>query len=364
MDSLKTGIENRICRRFKAKSWVLLANYFDKSNVRNYLAYLTANKMSNLNFQPSSIFVDVYFNNEYYGLYLLTEQMDANEGRVDIKNSTSDDGIDSFFLEADARASDEYPGQNGICYLESYGYRFAMKYPDCDDYLDALATIEANENEEEVTEAQEFKEQYENDIGWLSSFLENVRTSVDTLRNYDNYIDVDSFIDYYLVEELFKNVDVGSTSQYYYIDQANQKLTAGPVWDFDIGAGATGDINGRNDTYASYIQDDLFVSNRDYYIRRLLQDNNFKTQLKNRYQEVRSSLYSVFDEIDILRENLDRAQARNLQRWPFSTERQVWIEVYALSDYFLNISSIEAHYQYLSDYLTHRFEILDEAYGK
>ena len=54
----------------EAKDWVLLANYFDKTNLRNYLAYLTANKLENLDFQPSSIFVDVYLNNEYFGLYL------------------------------------------------------------------------------------------------------------------------------------------------------------------------------------------------------------------------------------------------------------------------------------------------------
>ena len=348
----------------KAKSWVLLANYFDKSNARNYLAYLTANKLSNLNFQPSSIFVDVYFNNEYYGLYLLTEQMEAKEGRVDITDSVSEDGVDSFFLEADARASDEYPNQNGVCYLESFGYRFALKYPDADDYLDALTDIEANEDPEVVAETTEFKSQYRKDISWLSEFLDNVATSMESLRNYENYIDVNSFIDYYLVEELFKNVDVGSTSQYYYIDQTNQKLTAGPVWDFDIGAGAIGDINGRNDTYNNYIRDDLFVSHRDYYIKTLLKDNNFKNKVKSRYQEIRDDLYTVMDEIDILRDNLDRAQARNLQRWPFSTERNAWIEVYALSDVFLNISSIESHYQFLENYLEQRFELLDQTYGK
>ena len=68
----------------KSKDWVLLANYYDKSNLRNYLAYLTANKMTNLGFQPSSIFVDVYFNGEYYGLFTLCEQMEVNPGRVDI----------------------------------------------------------------------------------------------------------------------------------------------------------------------------------------------------------------------------------------------------------------------------------------
>ena len=79
-----------------AKDWVLLSNYFDKSNIRNYLAYDLANKLDNLNYQPSSIFVDVYINNEYLGLYTLSEQVEANRGRVDIEDDFNEDGISSF----------------------------------------------------------------------------------------------------------------------------------------------------------------------------------------------------------------------------------------------------------------------------
>ena len=84
-----------------AKSWVLLANYFDKSNIRNYLAYLTAHKLDNLYFQPSCIFVEVEFNGDYIGLYLLCEQMQTGEGRVDIEQDEYDDTNGSYFMELD-----------------------------------------------------------------------------------------------------------------------------------------------------------------------------------------------------------------------------------------------------------------------
>ena len=106
----------------KAKEWVLLANYYDKSNLRNYLAYQTAHKLDNLGFNPSHIMIDVYFNDEYYGLFTLCEQMEVNPGRVDIEDNFNKDGVSSFFLEADERAKDEYKGLQGKCYVSSGGY--------------------------------------------------------------------------------------------------------------------------------------------------------------------------------------------------------------------------------------------------
>ena len=85
----------------KAKSWVLLANYYDKSQMRNYLAYLTANKLDNLDFQPASIFVEVEINGEYQGLYLLCEQMETGTGRVDIEQDEYDQANPTAFFELD-----------------------------------------------------------------------------------------------------------------------------------------------------------------------------------------------------------------------------------------------------------------------
>ena len=349
----------------KAKSWVLLANYFDKSNVRNYLAYLLANKLDNLYFQPSSIFVDVYFNNQYQGLYMLTEQMEEKEGRVDIAGHMSEDGIDSFLLEADFRAIDEYAGKAGTCYLEMLDYKMVLKYPDCDDYLDAL--VDKNSTDPKVAEeANQTIEQYEKDLAWINNFLAIVRRRITSKVGYTDVIDVDSFIDYYLIEELFKNVDVGSTSQYYFVDQADEtpKLKCGPVWDFDIAGGAVGLINGASPAYQSYIDSGLWVRERDSFYKNLFADDYFRFKVIDRYGKVKSILQSVCDEVDILRTYLSKAQERNLQRWPFTQKRQGWIEVYALSDEFVQISSIESHYAFLNNFLRQRFSLLNYCYGQ
>lgn len=337
-----------------AKKWVLLANYYDKSNIRNYLAYLTANKLTYLGFQPSSIFVDVYLNNNYYGLFLLCEQMEENKGRVDIEDKVSANGLSSFFLEVDERIKDEYKDGEGKAYFYfpfegKSSYYFSFKYPSYDDYLEY---IEKND-EENISK-------YNNDISWLYEFLSNALYS----PNYTDYLDISSFIDYYLVEEFFKNVDVGSTSQFYYIDSSQEsiKLTAGPVWDFDIASGAIDDHTG---VYNMYYNSELFVRARDPLYAELFLNDSFTELVKKRYQEVRDEVFlSVFDEIDIAKEKLEKAQDRNVTKWPLSNERSTWVEVYALGIDYLELASINEHYDYLTRFLKRRLNTMDYYYGK
>ncbi len=337
-----------------AKKWVLLANYYDKSNIRNYLAYLTANKLTYLGFQPSSIFVDVYLNNNYYGLFLLCEQMEENKGRVDIEDKVSANGLSSFFLEVDERIKDEYKDGEGKAYFYfpfegKSSYYFSFKYPSYDDYLEY---IEKND-EKNISK-------YNNDISWLYEFLSNALYS----PNYTDYLDISSFIDYYLVEEFFKNVDVGSTSQFYYIDSSleNIKLTAGPVWDFDIASGAVDDHTG---IYNMYYNSELFVRAKDPLYAELFLNDSFTELVKKRYQEVRDEVFlSVFDEIDIAKEKLKKAQDRNVAKWPLSNERSTWVEVYALGIDYLELASINEHYDYLTRFLKRRLNTMDYYYGK
>ena len=337
-----------------AKKWVLLANYYDKSNIRNYLAYLTANKLTCLGFQPSSIFVDVYLNNNYYGLFLLCEQMEENKGRVDIEDKVSANGLGSFFLEVDERIKDEYKDGEGKAYFYfpfegKSSYYFSFKYPSYDDYLEY---IEKND-EKNISK-------YNNDISWLYEFLSNALYS----PNYTDYLDISSFIDYYLVEEFFKNVDVGSTSQFYYIDSSleNIKLTAGPVWDFDIASGAVDDHTG---IYNMYYNSELFVRAKDPLYAELFLNDSFTELVKKRYQEVRDEVFlSVFDEIDIAKEKLKKAQDRNVAKWPLSNERSTWVEVYALGIDYLELASINEHYDYLTRFLKRRLNTMDYYYGK
>ena len=353
----------------KSKDWVLLANYYDKSNLRNYLAYLTANKMTNLGFQPSSIFVDVYFNGEYYGLFTLCEQMEVNPGRVDIEDNISADGINSFLLEADERAKDEYKGYQGYAYITSGGprygyYDFALKHPDADDYVEAYELLQDPEaSDEDKEEANATVTQHLKDVVWLQDFLDNVSRAVYTRSNYEKYIDVPSFIDFYLVQEMFKNLDVGSTSQYYVIDQADEvvKLKAGPVWDFDLSAGVVDETS--SDVYGGYMHTDLFMKARDYYSRALFADEEYLNLVKERYTEIREDvILSIFDELDLAKELLAAAQQRNIERWPLTQDRITWVEQYALSANYYAIPTLQAHIDHLENTLKERLQIMDEAY--
>lgn len=337
----------------EAKEWVLLANYYDKTNVRNFLAYNLATRLK-FGFQPSAIFVDVYFNNEYIGLYLLTEQIEANEGRVDIKDFESSDGISSFLIEADARAVEEYPGYEGHCYVVSGGYNFALKYPDADDYVDAV-----KEND------QKTMLEFDKNTKWLKSYLDNVSNAIFThdYKEYSKYINVQSFVDYYIVQELFKNLDVGNTSQFYTISQNEDevKLNIGPVWDFDLSAGVVDETS--DSIYSLYANTDLFVAERDIYYKELFKDEVFKDLVKQRYTEIREEMIEpLLEELDLIYSTTKKAQTRNIKKWPLTRDRDTWVEIYALSENYYAIGSLGGHYDHLKKVLEERIELLDDNY--
>ena len=335
-----------------AKDWVLLANYYDKTNIRNYLAYQLANKLDNLQYQPSCIFVDVYVNDVYQGLYTLSEQVEANKGRVDIEDNFSDDKYSSFLIETDWRALSEYAGYENKCYIQLEGYALKFKYPSCNDYLEAL-----NIND------KVYIEYYEKNIKWAFDFLYSSTMGLKT-NDYDIFsknFNIDSFIDYYLLQEFFKNVDAGGLSQFYYIKQEanNTKISCGPVWDFDISGGVVDDSQGE---YSYYHNTKLFVREADSFYRLLFKNETFISKVKDRYKEVRPLFLEVFDEIIEIENVLAKAQNRNLEKWPFPTERRDWIEIYAIANSYYSLQSLEEHYLYLSDFLTSRLALLDQTY--
>lgn len=337
----------------KAKDWVLLANYFDRSNIRNYLAYTLANKLDNLDFQPSCIFVDLYINNEYRGLYTLCEQIEANKGRVDIKKNISQDEISSFLLEVDDRAQDEYKGYKNKCYFTIGEYDIAFKYPSATEYIEAL---EIND--------QAYIDEYIKNTSWAINYFNEVNTVIKngTYTQIESYLDIDSFIDYYFVQEFFKNVDVSSTSQFYVIDQALDvvKIKCGPVWDFDISSGVID--NSQGSTYSYYTNTELYVRNVDYFYKTLFGKREFNEKVKERYNEIRPLLLETISEIENIKNSLTKAQTRNIRKWNFPTTRQYWIEVNGMANSYFNLTSVNNHYKYLKEFLEARVALLDKNY--
>lgn len=317
-----------------AKSWVLLANYFDKSNVRNYLAYLTAHKLDNLYFQPSCIFVEVEFNGDYLGLYLLCEQMQTGEGRVDIEQDEYDDTNGSYFMELDFEDRILADGLvKNVSYFESNGLFYALKYPEDED-----ATYQR--------------------CLYIKSFMDTVFMKMKNKTDYDSVMDVESFIDYYLIQELFKNVDSIQSSVYYYVE--NKMLYAGPVWDFDIALGVVGK-NDRSSDYAWYEEHIYWVKEESKFYNTLFKDSRFLNRVKARYTEVRPILWEIFKEIELLETYLQEEFERNEKKWEIPGDLGPWIANRYATEYE-KIKTTYGHIKYVELKLMNQFYYLDELY--
>lgn len=196
-----------------AKTWTLIANYDDPSRIRNYLVYTLANILDDDEYTTTCQFAEIYLNGEYNGLYLICEQVEVGKNRVDI--NVDIDNYPSFLIELDARAPEEGVGVD-YDYFYIDGIPYGIKDPDTEDEL------------------------YTKDVCLgikdFVSYCYNLIKNRNSYEDVENIMDVGSFADGFIVQELFGNVDVKYSSWYMYRDKGG-KLCNGPLWDFDISAG-------------------------------------------------------------------------------------------------------------------------------
>ena len=180
-----------------SKRYNLISNGYDETLMRNKMVYDFANN-TKLPYSVSSRYVDVYLNDEYIGNYLLTD-------KVEVSNS-------DYFLEYEA-----YRDQPTETYFvtNKYNWRF------------------------NVHEG--------NDLNRLMNFFDEFETALES-KNYaiiSKYADIDSLIDSYIMLEYFKDVDCNFSSLYFYIK--DNKLYAGPLWDFDLSMGVRYPLHSYNE---------------------------------------------------------------------------------------------------------------------
>ena len=142
----------------------------------------------------------------------------------------------------------------------------------------------------------------------------------DTSIGYAKYIDVNSFIDLFLINELSRNTDGYRLSTYMYKDRNDNsgKLTMGPFWDYNLGFGNNKNCSGyltsgwEADGDCPYVEDNIF------WFQRLLEDSNYQNKLKFRWEYLRERSFhqdSIFSFIDSVSLYLNDAQQRNFLRW-------------------------------------------------
>lgn len=291
-----------------AKNWVLLANYSDKSLLRNAVAFDMGHQFG-ADFTPHYRFVELVMNGVYLGNYTLTEQVEIGAGRVDITELSTVDNDDSnigggYLLEMDERLDADY------YFRTDRNLPFTIKDPD------DITT-------QQLTYIQNYIQQTENTI-FGDAFA-------DPVNGYTKYINVDSFIDWYLVKELLKDNDAQDFSSIYYYKDLNGKLGMGPVWDNDLAAGNYVGTE-SNDPTGWWIR-------RSTWFNRLFQDPAFAARVKQRWQAIQPTLPLILANIDSNAAYLNLSQQQNFTTWNI------------LNSYIWPVSQIAGSYQGEVDYL-------------
>lgn len=197
----------------KAKKWILLANYCDGTSVRTKVFFDLAEEIG-LSNTPKSVFVDLYIDGDYKGVYQLIEKNEVGSARVDLQDESG------VILEMEANNRLEA----GDISFTTATTKKAFVYK---DYVYDFEDTSTPERRARIAEIRSFVE------GYVNRFERELYAADQNWDAISSMIDVDSFILYYFLNEFGEQVDCTLASTYFYIDGASDVLHCGPVWDFD-----------------------------------------------------------------------------------------------------------------------------------
>ncbi len=297
------------------KEWVLLANYSDKTALRNETAF-ELSRYSSLEYTPRTHFVDVYINGEYNGFYQLCEQLKISKNRVNV-------GDDGYLLEIDSRTTSE-----DVSFMVNHiTHPINIKDPEIEACGDAYNYVVKYLQE---TDSVLFSDNFS-----------------DSTNGYAKYIDVTSFVEWYLINEIAKNNDACFFSSCYMNLSRNGKLKMGPVWDFDIGFGNV-NYNGCDSP------EGFWVKNVAWY-NQLFKDPNFVNRVKERFAVFYERREHIISQIDESANYLQYAAIENNGKWP-TLYNHVWPNPVVWGSY-------EDEVRVFKDWLETRFQWLHQKFA-
>jgi len=311
---LKLTTSTEILGMPASKHWVLLANYADKTLMRNDIA-LRFSRSLGMEYTPRAEYVELNVNGVYQGVYQLAEHIRIARDRVNIPElkatDTDEEKISGgYLLEIDFRMGEDF------CLTSSHDMApFCLANPET--LLDPAWAAQ-----------RQYIETYFADTE-AALFGENF---TDPETGYAAYLDVDSTINYYLINELFKNVD-GAVSSAYLYKKRDGKLFFGPIWDFDLALANAG--YGGVDT-----TDGWHIRNAPWFDR-LFQDPAFEAKVKARWQVLKAEgkLEEIFQYAEARALWLDKVQTTNFNLWQIFFWEE-WYTRIILGSYDLEVEEL------------------------
>ena len=281
--------------------WVLNALAYDPSMIRDYLSYTLAASMGN--YAPRVKFIEVIVNDDYKGVYILTEKIKRDSNRLDLKKIDPTDTNGPEVTGGYIVKADKTTGGDPVAWtMPNYGgwdTDFLHHYPKPEDI-----TVEQANYIESV-----FRE--------LETQTNPSNSSI--LNGYPTIIDIPSFVDYMIMSEFASNPDSYQFSTFFHKDKGG-KLRAGPVWDYNLSYGNDLFVFGFDRSFYDVWQFD-FENRGAKFWKDLFQDSVFNCYVSKRWAELTAengvlNYTTVAGLIDQYQELLAEAQVRELQRWP------------------------------------------------
>lgn len=306
--------------------WVLNAPYLDKTLMRNYMMYNLSGEI--MDWAPNVRFCEMFLDGEYMGLFLMTETVKVSPSRLNLKEVEKGQAQTSYLISRERYGDHVLPLNNFGTYAAKTINEVGIEYPS----------------------KNKMKPRYQKYIKSDLSDIEKALYSLDYDEwdfGYARYLDVQSFVDYYVINEFSANMDAGSLSAFAYKD-IRGKLNMGPVWDF-------------NNCFDNYKDlpinlDNLYLESAPWYVM-LMRDEIFVDMVIDRYRELRKTYLSdkyLHNYLDETQEYLGKAIERNFKVWGGSFEKGM------LRPRSRDLHSYEEAVQQLKNAITEQGKFLDE----
>lgn len=276
--------------------WVLHGPFIDKSLIRNYMWYNIGQEI--MGQAPKTRFIELYVDNVYQGLYLAVEAVtQSKESRIQISKVNKQSIANSYIILLDVEK-----GTN-TTYLNSFSeYTYKLTASNSADFN----LIIEYPKEEDLT--PEIKRYILDDF----SLFEKTLYSLD-YKEYKEYINVDNFVDYFIINEFTQNYDAGYFSTYIYKDVSGKYNMY--IWDF----------NSANNNYEKNFlgENQNFEFDRNLWYEMLLKDPEFVERIINRYEELRKTYLSeefLYNYIEQTTKYLGPSIDRNYSVWGYTLD--------------------------------------------
>jgi hypothetical protein len=325
--------------------WILYAPYTDKAMIRNVLTYQWGRDMGN--YAPRTKLCELILNNEYMGVYVFMERIKSNPGRVPIDKLTYEDTMDNHLTGGYILKVDKTTAGGVIAW--------PSPYPPASP---GAGTIGIQLHDPEIDTIHPLQ------LAYIQSYFtafENALAGVDytdPVLGYAPFINTTSFIDFFLANELTKNVDGYRISSFLYKERYSEggELVAGPLWDFNIALGNANYCQANSTTGWAKNFNSICGGGQliPFWWNRLLSDSTFANLTHCRWLELRQGPLSdtiIMSTIDSFALMLNGPSQRHYIKWPI-------LGTYVWPNNFIGLTYDE-EINYLKTWISNRLTWLD-----